>query len=80
MADPINVYDAKTHLSRLLDRVEAGEELVIARRGRPAARLVPLAGPTPDRRPGALAGQIVIADDFDEFTADDEAAWYGSDA
>ncbi len=54
MSDPeiFNVYAAKTHLSRLLDRVAAGEEVVIARNGTPVARLVPLAAKAP-RVPGA---------------------------
>jgi prevent-host-death family protein len=54
--DSINVYEAKTHLSRLLDRVEAGEEIVIARAGKPVARLVPLpvAAEAPARVPGRL--------------------------
>ncbi len=72
----VNVYDAKTQLSQLIVRVEHGEEIVIARNGRPVARLVPLAV-RPDRTPGLFAGQFVIADDFDDFTAQDEADWYG---
>jgi len=60
---PINVHEAKTHLSRLLERVAAGEEIVIARSGRPVARLVPFA-PAP-RKPGRLKGKIRIAPDFD---------------
>lgn len=59
----VNVHEAKTHLSRLLERVEAGEEIVLARRGRPVARLVPLAVPTP--RLGTMEGMIRIGDDFD---------------
>jgi len=60
---PINVHEAKTHLSRLLERVAAGEEIVIARSGRPIARLVPF---TPEpRKPGRLKGKIRIAPDFD---------------
>lgn len=64
----VNVHDAKTHLSRLLDRAAAGEEIVIGRAGKPVARLVPLAERSP-RVFGALAGQITIGDDFD---ADDD--------
>jgi prevent-host-death family protein len=76
MGSPVNVYDAKTQFSQLLNRVEQGEEIVIARNGRPVARLVPLAVRR-DRTPGLFAGQYVIADDFDEFTAQDEIDWYG---
>ena len=67
----VNVYDAKTQFSQLIVRVEHGEEIVIARNGRPVARLVPLAARR-DRTPGLFSGQFVIADDFDEFTEQDE--------
>ncbi len=60
-----NIHDAKTHLSRLLVRVEAGEEIVLARDGTPIARLVPLERPKPNRTPGRWRGRIVIRDDFD---------------
>lgn len=53
-----NVYEAKTHLSKLLERVEAGEEITIARHGRPVARLAPIPRPGRERRPGALKGKI----------------------
>lgn len=73
----INIYDAKAQLSKLVARAEAGEEITLARNGRPVARLVPL-GQTPGpRRPGALKGQFWIAPDFDDFSAQDEADWYG---
>ncbi len=61
----INVHEAKTHLSRLLRRVAAGEEIVIAKAGRPIARLVPIAPPPRQRELGGQRGRIVIADDFD---------------
>jgi prevent-host-death family protein len=61
----VNIHEAKTHLSRLLRRVAAGEEIVIARAGRPIARLVPIESSRPDRRLGAWKGRIVISDDFD---------------
>ncbi len=53
----VNVHEAKTHLSRLLERVHAGEEIVIARRGKPIARLCPIERPAP-RRPGLLQGRV----------------------
>lgn len=59
----VNVQDAKTHLSRLLERVAQGEEIVLARAGDPIARLVPFA--TVTRRPGRGKGRITMADDFD---------------
>jgi prevent-host-death family protein len=60
-----NVHEAKTHLSRLLERVAAGEEIVIAKAGKPVARLATLKPQRQPRRPGSLAGKIWIADDFD---------------
>ena len=63
--EPVSVYDAKTHLSRLLDAVEAGEEVVITRNGRPVARLV-RALPTPRRRFGTMPNVATVRDDFDE--------------
>jgi prevent-host-death family protein len=62
----VNVHEAKTHLSRLLARVERGEEVVISRFGKPVARLVPIVAPSGPRVLGADKGQLVIADDFDE--------------
>ena len=61
----VNIHEAKTNLSRLLKAVEAGEEIIIARAGKPVARLTPLQERRQLRRPGALAGQIWIADEFD---------------
>jgi prevent-host-death family protein len=66
----VNIYAAKTQLSRLVDQVNAGEDVVITRHGRPVARLVPVAG-RPQRRLGALKGKVWIADDFDAPLPDD---------
>jgi prevent-host-death family protein len=60
-----NVHEAKTHLSRLLDRVAAGEEVVIAKAGVPVARLVPVVLPAEERPLGTEADRVFIADDFD---------------
>jgi prevent-host-death family protein len=65
MTETVNVHDAKTHLSRLLERAEAGEEIVIARAGKPVARLVPYGAERPKRVFGRLRGQVVIHGDFD---------------
>jgi prevent-host-death family protein len=65
MAEPVNIHDAKTHLSRLVERVEAGEEIVIARGGRPVARLVPLAVRTRPRELGIWRGRVTMSTDFD---------------
>ena len=59
----VNIHEAKTHLSRLLELVELGEPVVIARNGRPIARIVPYKAET--RRPGRLKGKLRIGDDFD---------------
>jgi prevent-host-death family protein len=67
----VNVHQAKTHLSKLLENVEAGEEIVIARSGKPVAKLVPLK-PLP-RRPGRLKGKIKIHRDFDAPLPEDVA-------
>lgn len=64
--DTVNVHEAKTHLSRLLERVERGEEIVIARAGKPVARLVP-AEPKPKRGMyGKYKGQIWMSEDFND--------------
>lgn len=76
MQESVTVYDAKTHLSRLLARAEQGEEITITRHGRPVARLVPFTQTRPARTPGAWRGQVRIADDFDDLSEDDLAAWY----
>ena len=70
MAKIVNVHEAKTHLSRLLLEVERGREIVIARAGRPIARLV-AAEPVAKRELGLESGQIWISPDFDEPMPDD---------
>jgi prevent-host-death family protein len=73
---PINIHEAKTHLSRLIERVEAGEEFVIARAGKPAARLVPL---VPVGRPITRGNlKISVPDDFNTmFEKEIETMFYG---
>ena len=61
----INVHEAKTRFSRLLRRVAAGEEITIANRGVPVARLVPVAAEEITRKLGLFRGQMTISDDFD---------------
>jgi prevent-host-death family protein len=60
----VNIHQAKTELSKLVERAEAGEEIVIARAGKPAAKLVPLTRPGIRRRLGLLDGKFRIPDDF----------------
>jgi len=74
------MHEAKTHLSRLVERVEAGEDVVIQRNGKPVARLVPV---TEEQRSlasvrGIWRGRLQIADDFDELPGDIAAA-FGAD-
>ena len=81
MPTMVNVHEAKTHLSRLLVRVAAGEEITIAKAGRPIARLVPLAPAHPHRTPGSARGKIWVSPDFDAPLPDDLlAAFEGQDA
>jgi len=68
----VNIHEAKTHLSRLLQRVANGEEVTIARAGVPVARLVPVAQETKKSRPlGMDRGRVWVADDFDAPLPDD---------
>lgn len=69
--NPVNIYEAKTHLSELVQRAAGGEEIVIARNGKPAARLVALAA-QPARQPGGWEGRVWVSSDFEE--ADDTIA------
>ena len=62
----VNVHEAKTHLSELLKRVEAGEEIVIARSGKPVARLVPASVVVQKRLLGSARGIASISDDFND--------------
>ena len=61
----VNVHEAKTQLSQLLKRVEEGEEITIARHGKPVARLVAVEEKKPNRRLGGLKGRLWLADDWD---------------
>ncbi|GIG41698.1 type II toxin-antitoxin system Phd/YefM family antitoxin [Cellulomonas phragmiteti] len=76
--EPVSIYDAKTHLSRLVARAEHGEETVITRHGRPVARIVPMPPRPLVRTPGALRDRLTIAPDFDDFTDEDARDWYGA--
>ncbi len=69
----VNVHEAKTHLSRLLERAHAGEEIIIAKAGTPVARLCPLKAPAP-RQPGLLRGRVDDAF-FEPLPEDELAAW-----
>ncbi len=62
----VNMHEAKTHLSRLVARAAAGEDIVIAKSGKPVARLVAYEGRKEPRKPGSMKGKIWMADDWDE--------------
>ena len=68
----VNMLEAKSTLSRLVEAIETGEarEIVIARNGRPAARLVPLADAPPERRIGVARGRFTVPDDIDAHNAE----------
>ena len=76
--DTVNLYDAKTNLSNLVERAARGEEIVIAKAGRPLARLVPLEKRNAPRELGFLAGQVIVGPDFDDPLPDEiQAAFEG---
>jgi prevent-host-death family protein len=77
----VNIHAAKTNLSRLLEQVEAGEEVVIARAGKPVAKLVPFEEGPKKRKLGLWAGQIWYAPDWDspEFNKEIERLFYGDE-
>ena len=74
----VNIHEAKTHLSRLVERVQAGEEIIIAKAGRPAARLVPIEGAGRPVRIGGLKSRTPIPEDFNTmFETEIEALFSG---
>jgi prevent-host-death family protein len=74
----VNIHEAKTNFSKLIEAVDQGEEIIIAKAGKPAARLVPVQSKGGVRRPGALKGKIRVADDFNAPLPDDiQAAFEG---
>jgi len=62
----VNIHEAKTHLSRLLERVAMGEEVVIAKAGTPVAKLIPVKSARPKFKFGSAKGEFVVPDDFNE--------------
>ena len=76
----VNIHDAKTHFSRYVEQVAAGEEIIISRAGKPIARLMPLEQPKPPRQLGLGAGLATIPDDFDRRDADEIQAAFEGDA
>jgi prevent-host-death family protein len=79
-AAQFNIHEAKTHLSRLVERAAAGEEIIISKAGQPMARLVPVPKTVTPREPGRWRGRVVIHDDFDELPPEIAAAFGGEGA
>lgn len=75
----VNIFEAKTHLSRLVEQVESGaeSEIVIARNGRPVARLVPLDAQPAQRRIGVAKGRFRVPDSIDDSNTEVERLFYG---
>lgn len=73
----VNVYEAKNHLSQLLDLAVSGEEVVFARAGRPMAKLIPYQVKQQSRKPGSWKGKVKISKDFDELPEDLSRAFRG---
>ncbi|MBN2576957.1 MAG: type II toxin-antitoxin system Phd/YefM family antitoxin [Deltaproteobacteria bacterium] len=75
----VNIHEAKTHLSRLVARVARGESFVIAKAGKPLARVVPIkAKDSPEGRLGFMKGETVVPKDFDEMGRDEIASLFGT--
>jgi len=81
VAITINVHEAKTHFSKLLARVNAGEEIIIARAGKPVARLAPVVPKAAKKRvPGIDKGKIWMSEDFDVMSERELKEWYRGDS
>jgi prevent-host-death family protein len=78
--DAINIHDAKTHLSKLVDQAVKGKPFVIAKSGKPLVKVTALSAPATMQRIGFLAGEISVPDDFDVMGAEVIAALFGTDA
>jgi len=78
MTVTVNVHEAKTHFSKLLERVRLGEEVIVAKAGTPVARLVPVQAPPKQRQPGSARGKIKIGEDFDAPLPPDIAEAFGA--
>jgi len=76
----VNIHTAKTHFSSLVDEAAAGEEIIIAKAGKPVARLMPLQPKNFDRKPGRLKGLIEIHDNFDDPLPPEIAGPFGIDS
>ncbi len=73
-AAQFNIHDAKTNLSRIIERVEHGEEIIISRAGRPVAKVIPLAGRVKRSARGSLRGKLILAPDWDSDAVNESIA------
>ena len=71
MAIQVNIYEAKSKLSKLINQVIAGEEVIVAKSGKPVAKIVPFEKPIQNRKPGSAKGKLIISNDFDSPLPDD---------
>ncbi len=74
----VNIHEAKTHLSRLLEMVSKGEEIIIGKFGKPIAKIVPLTSSKKDRPFGSQKGKMKVSDDFDALPKEIEESFYNS--
>jgi prevent-host-death family protein len=74
----VNMHEAKTHLSKLVARAAKGEQVIIARAGKPVVRLVAVEAPARPKRTGFLKGEIAVPDDFNEMGAAEIATLFGA--
>ena len=76
----VNIHEAKTHLSRLVDAAAKGEPFIIAKAGKPLVKVVPIDAPAQPRRLGFMRGQFIVPDDFDTMDQEEiEKLFYGDD-
>ena len=76
----VNIHEAKTHLSRLVDAAAKGEPFIIAKAGKPLVKVVPIDAPAAPRRLGFMRGQFTVPDDFDTMYQEEiEKMFYGDD-
>ena len=75
----VNIHEAKTQLSKLVDRAAKGEPFIIAKAGKPLVKVVPLDAPKKPQRLGFMKGEITVPDDFDTMGQDEIAAMFGLD-
>ena len=78
----VNIHEAKTHLSRLIEKAAKGEPFIIAKAGKPLVKVMALDAPMPGatKRTGFMAGQFTVPDDFDRMGEEDIEAMFGGDA